>query len=409
MPTSPDTLLRRVRQVPAESPPPTRVLGVDDFAFRKGSRYGTILVDLERRRVVDLLPDREAATVAAWLRAHPGVEVVARDRANAYAQAASEAAPDAVQVADRWHLLKNVRDALQRALQQRSTTIRRLLSGIPGSPSGEVNGAGTPQAGRPEVVRSERQVHRHARFEEVRRLHHEGASVRGIARALGLHYRTVERYIRSEACPDWRPGRRGPSGLDRFAGFIRQRLREGCRNALQIRRELLAMGYRGAPRTVRDYVRRVEGEDCGTPPPAEPAGTVVPQDTPSPCRLAALAVIRLGDRPADDQQALDVLRAGDDAIRESIELAEGFAAVVRGRGSDNLAGWFALAEGSAVPELRTFARGLRQDEAAVRAGVDLPWSNGPVEGHVNRLKAIKRAMYGRARFDLLRARVLAAG
>lgn len=129
MPTSPDSLLRRLRQEPRDPPPPPRVLGVDDFAFRKGSRYGTILVDLESRRAVDLLPDREAATVATWLRARPGVEVVARDRANAYAQAAAEAVPDAVQVADRWHLLKNVRETLQRALQQRSQAIRRLLGG----------------------------------------------------------------------------------------------------------------------------------------------------------------------------------------------------------------------------------------------------------------------------------------
>lgn len=135
MATSPDTLLRRVRRSVPSAVSAPRALGVDDFAFRKGSRYSTILIDLERRQVVDLLPDREATTVAAWLRAHPGVEVVARDRATAYSQAASEAAPDAVQVADRWHLVKNARDVAERVLQRRAASVRSLLGGRRDEPS----------------------------------------------------------------------------------------------------------------------------------------------------------------------------------------------------------------------------------------------------------------------------------
>ncbi|MDG3005942.1 ISL3 family transposase [Paludisphaera mucosa] len=407
MSASPDTLLRRVRLRSREVPTTPRALGVDDFAFRKGARYGTILVDLETRRVIDLLPDREATTLSAWLRARPGIEVVARDRSNAYALAAGEAAPAAVQVADRWHLLKNIREALQRALQQRSRAIRELPGGATGSP--EPGGGSDPPASRPEAGRSANQEARRSRFEEVRRLHREGASLRAITRAVGVHYRTVERYVRSEACPDWRPGRRGPSRLDRFAGHILRRLDEGCRNARQIRRELLAKGYRGAISTVREYVRRIEGERGAAPPAAAPATDAPRAETPSPRRLAALAVIRPSDRPEDGQRALDALREGDEALRESLELTEGFAAVIRGRRPDDLTGWLARAEGSSVPEMRSFARGLRGDEAAIRAGIELPWSNGPTEGHVNRLKAIKRSMYGRARFDLLRARVLAAG
>jgi transposase len=345
------------------------------------------------------------------LRERPGVEVVARDRVNAYARAAGEAAPDAVQVADRLHLLKNARDALQRALQQRSATIRRLLGGTTDEPAAPGCGADVgPDPGRPEAGRTTRREARNARFEEARRRHREGESLRGIARAIGLHYRTVERYARSDACPDWQPGRRGPSRLDRFAEHIARRLREGCRNPLQIRRELLAMGYRGSVSTVRNYVRRIEGRGSGASPQADaPAGVVPRAETPSPRRLAALTLVRPDERPAEDQRSLDALRAGDEAIREAIELAEGFAAVVRGRDPGDLTGSLSRAEGCSVAELRTFARGLRPDEAAVRYGIGLPWSNGPVEGRVNRLKAIKRSMYGRARFDLLWARVLVAG
>jgi transposase len=169
------------------------------------------------------------------------------------------------------------------------------------------------------------------------------------------------------------------------------------------------MGYRGAISTVRHYVRRLEGEAGGPSPPTGVTDSARRVETPSPRRLAALTLVRPDDRPAADQQALDALRAGDEILGEAIELAEGFAAVVRGRDPGELTRWLGRAEGGSVAELRTFASGLRADEAAVRAGIQLPWSNGPVEEHVNRLKVIKRSMYGRARFDLLRARVLASG
>jgi DNA-binding NarL/FixJ family response regulator len=203
MPISPDTLLRRVRcGAPATAPTP-RALGVDDFAFRKGSRYGTILVDLERRRVIDLLPDREVTTVAAWLRARPGVEVVTRDRATAYAQAVSEAAADAVQVADRWHLVKNAREVAERVLQRRSASIRKLLGGrrVEAARDEPVAVVSSPVPDPCEAIRGPKRERRLARFEEVRRMQADGASLRGIARALGMNFQTVQRYVRSDALP----------------------------------------------------------------------------------------------------------------------------------------------------------------------------------------------------------------
>lgn len=221
-PTSGDTLLRRVRATPPTTAPTPRVLGVDDFAFRKGHTYGTILVDVERGRVIDLLPDRTAATLTAWLKGHPGIQVVSRDRASAYSQAVTEAVPNAIQVADRFHLLVNLREAVERTLQQRTAAIRKLVVAKPPS-TPEVPPAATEPAG--SVTEGDR---RRELFERVRRLHRDGLSLRRISRELNLHYRTVERYVRSDMCPDWNAGRPRASRLDRLAEWIRGRLRDGC-------------------------------------------------------------------------------------------------------------------------------------------------------------------------------------
>ena len=124
MPVSGDTLLRLIRTAPIDPPEPPRVVGVDEWAWRRGLRYGTIICDLERNRTIDLLPDRSADTLAAWLKAHPGVSAVVRDRAGAYAEGAARGAPDAIQVADRFHLLRNSSDALRTVLDQHHRDLR---------------------------------------------------------------------------------------------------------------------------------------------------------------------------------------------------------------------------------------------------------------------------------------------
>jgi transposase len=412
VPTSPDTLLRRVRATGLPEAAAARVLGIDDFAFRKGQRYGTILVDLERRRVIDLLPDRESATLADWLRRHAGAEVVSRDRASAYAQAARDAAPGAAQVADRWHLLGNLRDAVEGVFQQRASAIRALLTDESATDApAPATTALPPQARRGRRAEARHAGHRRRQelFECVRQMCRDGTSLRQIARTLRLHFNTVARYVSSDECPDWNPGRRGPRGLDAHADFIRQRLGDGCRAAAAIHRELQARGYRGASSVVRAYVRELRAE-MGLPAarPSRPTSPRPAAPIPSPRRLAGMVIRRPADRPGDEKRVLDRLRTGDAATGEGIELAEAFAAALRERRGDAWDDWLSRAERSSVPGMRTFARGLRLDEAAVRAAFSSPWSNGQVEGQINRLKLTKRAMFGRASFDLLKARALHA-
>jgi transposase len=415
MPTSPDTLLRRVRTFRFDLACSPRVLGVDDFAFRKATSYGTILVDLERRRIIDLLPDREAASLARWLRNHPGVEIISRDRATAYAQAAREAAPQAVQVADRWHLLSNLRDVLERFLQRRSATVRTLLAD---RGDGQLASAEalrpTAHSDKPKPTKhAEQQAHRRAhrmvRFQQVRQMHQNGVSLRGIARLLKLHYETVERYVRSDSCPDWQPERHRPSMLDRFGDLIRQRFHDGCHNATQIHRELQAKGCRCGVRIVNQYVNRLRAERHGPQPPDSTPARVASPKKLSFRQLAVAIVRRRTDRSDDERRALAALCAGDTEICEAVEMAERFARMIRTRQPSSLDDWFRRAANSMVSEIRTFGCRVLQDEAAVRAAMRCEWSNGPTEGHINRLKLVKRMMYGRAGFELLRARILHAG
>ena len=227
VPISRTTLLTRVRTGDAVPGPAVSVLGVDDWAWRKGQRYGTILVDLERRRVVDLLPDRSADTLAAWLKAHPGVSAVVRDRAGAYAEGAARGAPDAIQVADRFHLLRNSSDALRTVLDQHHRDLRAAARtaaqqpepSMPEEPAVPEPGV-PPEAERPMRAAERRsraaQERRDARFAEVARLRGQGLSLKAIARALGLGRKTVRRWLRAGQAPTWRHADRGTSILDPY-------------------------------------------------------------------------------------------------------------------------------------------------------------------------------------------------
>jgi transposase len=431
MPTSPDTLLRRVKESPDEPAPPPRYVGVDDWAVRKGQRYGTILVDLERGRVIDLLPGRDGVALGAWLRDHPGVEVITRDRWAAYAQAAAEAAPQAMQVADRWHLLKNLREAVERLLARMTGAVRGALGepraaggaeaqgaceptvGGPPAPAGPTPPAeATPPTGPAESPREQaRLAKRQARAEahrKVRELRARGLSLRRVARALGLSVKRVIRYARAERVPDWNPGRRGPTQLDPFAAHVDAWVSAGGRNAADLYRELAAQGCRAGYDAVRRYLARRVGSTGRPGPRVGPLTPPPPPPPPSARRLSFEFIRRPEDREADEQACVDRLRAADPVLREGLDLAAGFAAMVRKAATTSLADWLAAAEGAGCAEMRSFAAGLRQDEAAVRAALTEPWSNGPTEGHVNRLKLIKRSMFGRAGFKMLRARVVNA-
>jgi transposase len=415
MPTSPDTLLRRIRRTvlaPRRSP---RVLGVDDWAVRRGARYGTILCDLEQHRAIDLLNERSATSLAEWLADRPEVEIISRDRAGCYAQGATTGAPGAQQVADRWHLLHNVREALIRLLDRRHAAVREAARVVaarqfPRAPprAPETHAPPSPPVPAPtQQLSHTRRAQRLKRYERVRELHCQGYSQRAIARQLNLNRETVARYLRVESFPE-RATRPYPTCVDAFAEYLQQRWHQGCWNAAQLTRELAARGFRGSYCAVQRYVSRWLRS---VPTEPSPVPVVSPSSrAPSAKRVAAWLLTPDAQLQPEALVFVDALTRANPDITVAGLLAQEFGELIRQRRAAELDDWIMRAVASHVPrELRVFAKGLRSDCAAVRAALSSEWSNGQVEGQVNRVKLIKRQMYGRAKFDLLRQRVLYRG
>lgn len=411
MPTSRHTLLHLIRRAAPNSQAAPSALGIDDWAKRKGKDYGTILVDLERHRVLDLLPDRTAETSVLWLQKHPDIEVISRDRASAYAEAITKALPHAVQVADRWHLLKNATEMLDRLLQQRGRAVRETSKAMRDEWSPQVAALPMPQT-RYDERKSEHRARRLARYEEVIALRQQGAGIRAISRHLHLSRNTVKKYVRAEAFPERRPEPQSTTIVDPFTDYLAERWNQGCRNASQLWRELRAKGFTGGHNTVWEYLKRWRTElpvhlRHGSRLPA--AASRPPRTTNLAPRAVAwlLQQDEASLRP-DEQRFIAHLYERVPELATATKIVARFRQIIREQLADNLDDWLAEAIRSGITELRNFAEALQRDYKAVKAALEYGWSQGQTEGQVNRLKNIKRQMFGRAKFDLLRARVLHA-
>jgi transposase len=417
MPTSATTLLRLERSAPVPPAPGPRVLGVDDWAFRKGRRYGTILLDLERHHVVALLPDRCAESLARWLKAHPGVQIVSRDRAGAYAEGARQGVPDAVQVADRFHLLKNAVEALQRLLERHHRQIQAAGSKVqaqftPPESDPEQIAAQAVASTRRQREKAQRRERRLARYERIVALQDQGTSIRAIAETLCMSRHTVRRLLRAKAFVERSSPRARSQSPDAFADYLSQRWEEGCHNAAQLWREIQERGFTGCQSAVRPYLASWRAQ-----PPARLgrhrrriANARQPQTVPSPRSTAWLllgyATTHDAAKQAFRSAFVEELCAACEDVKTGQMLILEFFRIVRKRLDADLDGWLLAVCESKVPELMGFASGIAQDKAAVMAALTVAWNNGQAEGQVNRLKFLKRRGYGRANFDLLRQRVL---
>jgi transposase len=404
------TVLRELHRArPPEKHPP-RIIGIDDWAIAKGHHYGTIVVDLESREPIEVFARRETTAVAEWLREHPTVEVVARDRAGAYSEAVEIARPEATQVADRWHLLANLRATVERMLHRLGARLREAAREIELEPAA----SGRQALRRGLRLRSwqrlsdDRRASRLARYEEVMRRHRQGEGIKFIARAMSLDHRTIRKFIRAGAFPERAPRSRGPSPLDRFRDHIATRVEQGCHNPKLLWDEVRASGYTGGRAVVVDFVARLLSSRDQLPNAQLPAQTM---PCPSAARvfgwLAGWRKLNQGESMKEiHHQFVQALCRLEPTVSVAQRITREFLGLIHQRNPKRFDRWLKKALTCGVPELRRFATSLQSDIAAVRAAFSLPWSNGQTEGQINRLKYLKRQMYGRAGLALLRARVL---
>jgi transposase len=385
LPVSKDTLLRVVRRHARRDGSPLHVIGIDDWAWKRGQRYGSIICDLERRRIVDLLPDREPATVEAWLSCHPEVRVISRDRGGGYGQAATRAAPQAVQVADRWHLMENASAAFLEAVRRSMRPIRMALG------STMIDPALLTHA---ERLQHDGYLRREEAYGTIRGLAKTGTPIKEIVRRTGRSRKLVRDIVRGGGGDVFRSR---SNVLEPHLAWLDAEWSAGCRNGAELWRGLQkTAGFRGSLRVVAEWAtRRRRAESAGSerlrkPPPARILSRLLSSERDHLTKGDAITVARI-------ERAVPVLVSARD-------LVERFHAMVRDRDPDALPAWIADVAGSV---LASFGKGVVADRAAVAAAMSQPWSNGQTEGQITKLKLVKRQMYGRAKLDLLRARLVA--
>ncbi|MFD2937418.1 ISL3 family transposase [Spirosoma flavum] len=410
---SASTVLRVIRKTPTPVLETPKRLGIDDFAFKKGRNYGTILIDLDQHKPIDLLPDREGKTLEDWLRAHPGIELVTRDRSSVYANAVSAACPNAIQVADRWHLLKNLSETVERFLDTQRASINEVAQIMTQESVNQSiiapivlteaslpllidqQKVSTSSASSPSVIPPDK---RYAVYQKTKELQRQGHGIRAVTRHLGAARNTIKQYFAQDSfVPRPKPKR---SNLYGYEGYLRKRWLEGETSVTVLFEEIKAQGYNGGytilTTFLADYPRLIQESAL---PPAQKGFSY------SSRRLSRLLGQDESDWPKTDRPFLDCLLNQNASISQVRQLILRFKAMMKAKLADGLAGWCVKA--GALSALNGFVRGLRQDYAAVKQAFCSAWSNGQTEGQVNRLKTIKRAMYGKASFELLRLRVLA--
>ena len=406
MPVSDVTVLSSLFLVPLPEVGQVQVVGIDDWSWRRGKRFGTILVNLQTHKIIGLLPDREAHSVRQWLAGHPEVEIVSRDRGLVYLDAATLGAPQATQVADRWHIISNLGDAVEEFLIRAHI---RLEDGKASSQKEQPEDkplssfSATPASQRKSQARL---LRKWKLYERVQELHATGMSLRKIGEELGLARNTVRKYFRQAPEPP-RPTPRPlrASQLDPYEDYLLQRWGQGERNAAQLHREIRERGYPGSASLVRAYVSHLR---TTTADGSSPRSRKEHAKALSPRSLRWLLSRKREDLDRDEQERLDQLLDLDPSVETIHALLQDFLKMVRERRHQDLPSWMQQAVASGIPELRSFVAGIERDYDAVHAALRLPWSQGITEGKVNKLKTLKRVMYGRAGFPLLRQRLLHA-
>jgi len=415
--TTRHTILRRIMALPTEPIEQVSQIGIDDFSFRRGRKFGTIVVDLQTHKMLDVLPDRTADTSAAWMLLHPEIEIVSRDRGGDSAAAARKAAPQATQIADRFHIYKNLTEAVELTLARCRAEIRKgafdALSeeekkGIEELrlPTDFISVENWKPAPDPctERERLSRQAERQDRYEQVATLRAQGLGNAEIARRVGLTARTLENW-QKKGFPGAGRRRKRPSMFDPYARYVLSRWKQGCTNGLQIYREIKEQGYTGTEKTVYRFLVPLRRNHQIIQKAAAPHVPLQDFSAKDAIWLFVRAPAKLDEK---EQATLTAICQASETARTTYQLVQEFRDMLHTRSGEKLDDWLSAVKTSQIRELQSFVTGVERDKSAVVAGLTLPQNNGLVEGKVNKLKLIKRMGYGRASFPLLRQRVLHA-
>jgi transposase len=383
LPVSNDTLLRVVRRRACRPAEPVTVAGIDDWAFRRNHRYGTIVCDLERRRVVTLLPDREIATVEAWLAHHPQIQIVSRDRGGGYGEATTKALPNAIQVADRWHLMENASNAFLDAIRKSMRSIRYAIGATAINP--ELLTCA-------EKLQYEGYLRREEANAAIITLAKGCVPIREIVRRTGHSRGLVRQVVRGQRTDVFRVRQ---STLDTHLPFLDAQWDKGCRNGAELWRRLKVQGFKVSLRVVSEWAARRRR--------AEKAPDPCQQKVPSARKIARLMTTARNHLSKADAIIVAAIETGVPALAETRRLVDRFHTMIRKKTGTHLDPWIGEASTSLIA---SFAASIKRDKAAVSAAITEPWSNGQTEGQITKLKLVKRQMYGRAKLDLLEARLL---
>lgn len=371
------SLLRALMALPLPTLPVPSVLSVDDVALRRGRRYMTMVIDPITHRRIDVLPDRRAATLSAWLRDRPGITAVCRDGSASYAEAITAGAPEAVQVSDRWHLWHGLGCAVEKVVIAHTACWRPAAAGA------------TSTLREPALAQRTR-----ARHAAVHALLDQGVGLLECSRRLGWSLNTIKRYARAARAEELiRPPRYGTTLVDPHRDHLRRRLAANPNVATtQLLAEIRERGYTGSANLLVRYLNQGRAR--------------TERPVPAPRRLVSWIMTRPADLSDDDRTHLDDLLAACPQLTALVEHVRGFANLLTQRRGAEVRPWMTAVESSDLTPLHAFVRGLRKDLPAVLAGLTLPYSNGPIEGANTKVKLLKRQMYGRAGFPLLRQRIL---
>ncbi|MFP1133200.1 ISL3 family transposase [Asticcacaulis sp. W401b] len=383
VPVSNDTLLRVVRRRSGKAFAPPSVIGIDDWAWRRNQRYGTIICDLERRRPIRLLPDREPATAEAWLSGQPQITIVARDRGGGYGGAVAKALPQATQVADRWHLMENASQAFRDAVRKSMRQVRAAIGAT------VINADLLTSA---ERLQYEGYLRREDTNAAILKQSESGASIREISRVTGHSRGMVRKILRGQRSDIFRVRE---SSLELHLPWLDEQWVAGHRNGAELWRRLKALGFQGSMRVVTEWATRRRR--------SEKADAESLQRVPSARTIARLMTVGRDTLSKAETLLVAAIEGGVPSLVEARDLVAKFHTMIRKKAMAELDPWVEQAKASLIT---SFANGVARDRAAVSAAISSSWSNGQTEGQITKLKLVKRQMYGRAKIDLLQARLV---